>query len=262
MKLITTIIFTLGFSMSLMAQGALEIELNHNINEATGDDFEVELSVSNFSDLVSFQLFLNWDERIYRINEVLLANEDLPFFDSSIILPSEDVSIPDPGKVRIIWADFAPVTLPDETLLVRFSFTALGQSCEISDFTLENIGDEESEELLVLANDLSERDIDFNSVGIQVPGLSCTSNTADLLEMIDVQTFPNPVTQDWNISFSQIGSPKQLYIYDNLGKMVFSELLSANNQTINLGTLIEGIYLYKIVDNDALISHGKINKIR
>lgn len=262
MKLITTLLFAFSLTALIAQNNALEIELSHNIDDVTGDDFEVQLSVSNFTDLLTFQLFLNWDERIYRINNVVFVNEDLPFFDSSIILPVDDNSIPDPGKVRIIWADAAPVTLADESVLVTFSFTALGQTCEISDFTLEDIGQEESEQLLVVDNNLNERDLDFDAVGIQIPGAACTSNTNDLSELIQVNTYPNPVIEDWHVEISPIGNTTQLYIYNNTGKLVQRETLTQSNNRIDLSELTEGIYLYQITDNNAIINHGKINKLK
>jgi len=262
MKLLTTLLFVISLSALTAQSNALEIELSHNIDDVTGDDFEVQLSVSNFADLIAIQLFLNWDERIYRINEVVFANDELPFFNSSIILPSDDVSIPDPGKVRIIWADAAPVTLMDESILVTFSFTVLGQSCDISDFTLEDIGSEESEQLLVIDNNFQELDIDFDATGIQVPDDACTSNTNDISELIQVSTYPNPVIDDWQIDINPIGNPKQLYIYNNTGQLVRRERITESHSRIDLGELNEGFYLYKITEHNALINQGKINKLK
>ena len=260
--IIHTLLITLLPIFLSAQQGPLQVTISDNIDMVSGDTFEVQISASNFVDLITFQLFLTWDENIYTINEATFVNEDLPFLDSGIILPADDVSIPDPGKVRIIWADAIPVSLPDESLIVTFSFTVIGQSCAISEFSFNDIGQQESELLSVVDANFDEIGLQFSPINVQVPGANCTTSTNDISQDINVRVFPNPVIENIIVDLdSQELVNGRMELFDTSGKRVISFQLSRQNNTLDVSEIEEGNYIYTIYDNTTLLGKGQIPKM-
>ena len=261
--IIHTIIISLLPLLIAAQQGPLQVSISDNLEEGSGGNFEVTISASDFTDLLTFQLFLTWDDNLYRINETTFVNEDLPFFASGIILPDEDVSIPDPGKVRIIWADAAPVSLADETVLVTFSFTALGQACDISEFSFNDIGAEESERLSVVNAAFANIGLEFEPINVQVPGAACTTSTSDLANDITISVYPNPVIDNIIIDLdSQEIANAKMELFDVSGKLVKSMQLAAQTNNMDVSDLEESNYIYTIYSNNNLLTKGSITKMK
>ena len=270
MKTITTALLTVLFALSMHGQQApIKVSLSHNLTMTSAGEFEVDVKLSDFKDIYTFQLFLNWDENLYRINGATFTNDALPFFnESSVILPVDDVSKPDPGKVRIVWGDAAPLTLPDDITLVTLSFTVLGQPCDISEFKFADIGTEESEQLQAAV--LSPQTGDFENIGvssqgidIQIPGQGCTSSDNDLLNTISVSVFPNPAYDNIQINLDSNDSRNtQFQVMDATGRLISSSVLSATRNTVNISDLSEGMYMYRVVSDAMVIDQGRITKLQ
>lgn len=97
---------------------------------------------------------------------------------------------------------------------------------------------------------------------IEVVGVSCDpartlvysrSNILDLLaqsvsEIVnsDFQVFPNPVSSSLTIQVNESDLGSQVIIFNALGQAVFTERLSAINQTLNVEKLSEGFYFLKV----------------
>ena len=265
MKYIYTTTLLLLFTVSSITaqQGPLVIDLNHNLDENSGGVFDVELRVSDFEALYTFQLFLKWDPDMYRIDGVPYVNDELPFFDdTSIILPSEDVSIPDDGKVRIVWSNATTLTLDDDTHIVTLRFTALGQPCAESKFFFEDIGTLESETLLAADANLENIGIEFDDMNVQIPGVDCVSSNENLESNISVDIFPNPVVNYLNVDFSdQVITETRMILYTIEGKIVEEYSLNAGKNSINVTTLNKGSYLYDIQSNEGIIQRGTLYKL-
>lgn len=263
MKYLYTTTIVLLFAVSLFSQqGPLIIDLNHNLNENSGGVFDVEVRVSDFVDLYSVQLFLKWDPDVYRIDDVPYVNDTLPFFDdTNIILPSEDVSIPENGKVRIVWSNAVTMSLPDDTNIVTLRFTALGQPCDESKFRFDDIGTAESERILATDVNFDDIGIEFDEMNVQIPGVGCTSANADLYNDISVNVFPNPVTNILNVDLDKNMKDAKLSLYTLDGKITREYSLDERNNSVSLTDLRSGSYFYALSSSSEVIKRGRLLKI-
>ena len=66
-----------------------------------------------------------------------------------------------------------------------------------------------------------------------------------------LEVYPNPVLNKQVFITSESAAPKQVIIYDILGKAVISTTVN-NQQPLNVGQLKAGIYMMKIIENDKL----------
>lgn len=263
MKYITTLLL-IFIALSLSAQqDPLTVHLSHNLDDNSGGVFDVELRVSDFVELYSFQLFLKWNPDLYRIDGVPYVNNELPSFDEDgVILPAEDLAIPDDGKLRIVWANATTSTLAEDTHLVTFRFTTLGQPCEEAKFFFEDIGDNENEELLAVGSNLQDIGISFDDMNVQIPGVGCTSSNGNLRHGISAGVYPNPVRDVLNVELSNsIMKDTYLSFYSQEGKVIKKVELGQAKSTISLADLKNGSYLYSIKQADQNIANGKLLKI-
>jgi hypothetical protein len=80
-------------------------------------------------------------------------------------------------------------------------------------------------------------------------GQPYTSSIAD--EIIDVQNiliFPNPVRNIINVKTATKLVGSTYFIYDNTGKYVLSGRITSENILIDLGNILDGIYLFSVKD--------------
>jgi hypothetical protein len=79
----------------------------------------------------------------------------------------------------------------------------------------------------------------------------------------DVNIYPNPFSGSATITIAEsivIGEGGlSLTIYDMLGKEVQKSKIFTHQASIERGTLTDGIYLYKVADDNGVIETGKIN---
>lgn len=259
----TTLLFLFTLASLSAQQGPLVVDLKHTLDENSGGVFDVEIRVSDFVDLFTFQLFMKWDPDMYRIDGVPYVNDELPFFDdTSIILPAEDVSIPDDGKVRIIWSNATTLTLNDDTHIVTLRFTALGQPCEESKFFFDDIGTLESETLLAADANFEDVGIQFDDMNVQIPGVDCVSSNENLLDDISINIFPNPVMNILNVDLSNHTlDAVQFTLYTIEGKKVNEYTLNKTNSNISVTELENGSFLYDIRSSKGIIQRGTLYKI-
>lgn len=264
MKNIITTTILLFFALCIYSQQSpLTLDINHNLDESSGGIFDVEIRVSDFVDLYSAQLFLKWNPEHFRIDGVPYVNDELPFFDdTSVILPVEDLSIPDKGKVRIIWSNATTLTLPDDTHIVTLRFTALGAPCDQSKFFFEDIGTDESEKLLAADASFQNIGVEFENMNVQIPGVGCTSSDRSLEESISVSIYPNPVlnvlTVDMQNNDLQNAS---LSILSLQGKSLKEVKLGQAMNNIDLNEFSNGSYLYSIKSASQIVKRGSLLKI-
>jgi subtilase family protein/type IX secretion system substrate protein len=77
----------------------------------------------------------------------------------------------------------------------------------------------------------------------------------------NVQVFPNPAQQQIQFVFNNDGNNNaNLTIYSLLGAQVYQTYTNTNNISIPVQQLADGLYLYKIVRNNTLVSEGKFIK--
>jgi len=244
-------------------QNPLNVHLDHNLNENSGNIFDVEVRLSDFVDLYTFQLFMTWDSTIYRIDGVSYINEDIPSFKTeNIVLPANDQNLPTKGKVRIIWGDAATLSLPENTHIATLRFSAIGEPCEHSSFKFENIGTEESEKLLAADASFNNIGIAADDMTIQIPGVGCLSSNEALEQNIEVAIYPIPAKDFVNIDITgTLSTNAQITIVALDGQLISKSPIANNKTQIDLSTLQAGTYLYEIQDQQQVVKQGKLLKV-
>ncbi|HBI01265.1 MAG TPA: hypothetical protein DDY18_06530 [Flavobacterium sp.] len=71
--------------------------------------------------------------------------------------------------------------------------------------------------------------------------------------------YPNPVTNDLNISIANFITVEQISIYSLIGQLVKS-VDGSNVTTINMDDLTSGVYMVKIQTNQGVIDQKIIKK--
>lgn len=95
---------------------------------------------------------------------------------------------------------------------------------------------------------------------INITGTKPTS-VDNIAENNDVKVYPNPNNGSFSIALSDnLTGKAQVEIYNTLGQQVYTALVSAGVNQVNLDTKAAGIYLYRIVTETGgkLISEGKL----
>lgn len=256
----------LGLSTLAMAQQpALKVDLSHNLDENSGDVFDVDVRLSDFQDLFAIQLFMKWDSSMYRIESVPFFNADIPGMTAqNIILPETDINKPERGKVRIVWTNAVPHSEADQTLIATLRFTAIGAPCDESNFFFEDIGDQESERLLAADASFNDIGIDFEALAIQIPGgAACISSTDNLLADEDIAIYPNPVKEMVNFDFKVDVNPSSIItVYSLQGQKMRTLAVSGRNNSFDISDLAEGTYLYEITNTADILHRGKLIKVQ
>jgi hypothetical protein len=89
------------------------------------------------------------------------------------------------------------------------------------------------------------------------------SNCNGVKELIanGINVYPNPTNGILNISISsELAGNTSIEVYDAIGKLVIKETLSTETTTINTAKLTDGIYVFKVINNNQAIKIGKIVK--
>ncbi|MBC7694049.1 MAG: T9SS type A sorting domain-containing protein [Burkholderiales bacterium] len=76
-----------------------------------------------------------------------------------------------------------------------------------------------------------------------------------------ITIYPNPTNGVLNISISsELAGSTSVEVYDAIGKLVIKDTLSNDTNTINLSKLEDGLYVFKIINNNKTIKVGKVVK--
>lgn len=76
----------------------------------------------------------------------------------------------------------------------------------------------------------------------------------------DLNFYPNPVTNGKIYITSKNTSAKEISIYDVLGKRVLQINMNVNTKEVNVGTLTSGVYIIKIIEDEATATRKLIVK--
>jgi hypothetical protein len=97
------------------------------------------------------------------------------------------------------------------------------------------------------------------AVGGQVAPLAI-SNVQDVTANFSL--FPNPAASEINLVSSTIKANTFLSLYNLAGSETMRIKIESTNQQISLSTFAEGLYFYKISNEEGLLSSGKISHCR
>lgn len=212
-KNLLTLLLVCTIGMSLQAQDPSIIFPQIIADES--EEFEIEVSVSNFESLVGMQFTIQWDPAKMHLLEIFDFN--LPELDSTnfgIIAVNLDE-----GKLPVLWDDdsLVGVTVPDETVIYKLRMQATG-----------TVGD--TIPLIFAAGPASTELVDngLNPVPvIEVEGQVIFEDIVGIkqLEKSNIQSlaiYPNPFTDFTTIEFElQETTNTTLIITDLTGKEIY-----------------------------------------
>lgn len=171
-KRLSTLFIIMLISTISYQQNPLSVNFSTASTPTPGQPFDVDVRVSDFDDLLSFQIFVLWDSLVLEIDTIPFVSSSLPDFDDSgITLPSETASM-EKGNVRANWFSFtlSPESLPDDHLLFTMRFNPIGNDCDTTSIKIGNLGfsmneaiDENGEDIGVISNKLE----------VMIPGADC-----------------------------------------------------------------------------------------
>ncbi|MES2565346.1 MAG: T9SS type A sorting domain-containing protein [Bacteroidota bacterium] len=89
---------------------------------------------------------------------------------------------------------------------------------------------------------------------------NCTGIKSVTLAGSDVNMYPNPTNGILNVSISSLEGNTSIELYDALGKLTLKEILSNDLNTISLNQFEDGIYFFKVINNNKTVKVGKVVK--
>lgn len=73
-----------------------------------------------------------------------------------------------------------------------------------------------------------------------------------------VKSYPNPANENWFLELSGMQLPLRLNVYATDGRVVIKKTISDNKSCISVKDLPNGIYIYKLSNNQRIIYQGKL----
>jgi len=212
--------FSLIIFLSVTSFGQLVFDFSSSSTVTQGGTIDIDVSVSDFDDLVGVQVFLFWDPTVMSFNGISDLTTDLPEFTSSSISTPEDTEQGQDGIVGISWFKTTPESLPDNTKLFTISFDTDGVQCaetslqvgdnpfnqfaviEVSNSSFENIGAEASPfDVVIPGTDCGSGGGGDDGVGINIGTLTgdagsnvCVPVTVE--NFTDIQTIQGSINWD------------------------------------------------------------------
>jgi hypothetical protein len=180
------------------AQDPLQIEFATLDSTSVSNGLvDVDVRVSNFSDILATQLIVTWDSLVLEITEVSFISQDLGgLTEASFALPRQ-TNQGTRGQLAHAWIspDALPKSLPDDHLLFTMRFKAIGEDCSTTEFDLLNTLNFQTE---VLNDEFENLGASFNTLPILITGTDCGDFVVSLAcnDMIDISlnVFGGPTT--------------------------------------------------------------------
>ncbi|MBP7810501.1 MAG: T9SS type A sorting domain-containing protein [Bacteroidia bacterium] len=88
----------------------------------------------------------------------------------------------------------------------------------------------------------------------------CTGIESIAANSNGVTVYPNPATEEVTVFVTSVSKNTRLEVYNALGQIVISRKLDDTETKISISELANGVYIYRIGDNDAIIKQGKLIK--
>ncbi len=88
-----------------------------------------------------------------------------------------------------------------------------------------------------------------------------TAVTESETEQFAIYVYPNPANEELNILLNSLPEGKTtIDFHDVTGRLVLSEEIKGNNTSINISSLKQGVYMYRIINGDNIIARDRIVK--
>jgi hypothetical protein len=76
-----------------------------------------------------------------------------------------------------------------------------------------------------------------------------------------IHLYPNPTTDQIHLSISEVNGPDyQLFLTDILGQEVYTSPVTQSESTFDISNLSQGIYTWRLMENNSIVKAGKIVK--
>ena len=163
----------LFFSFGANAQ--LEVGFSSSDTAAPGGTVDVDVSVSNFDNIISAQYFILWDSLVLSFDSVFNVTDELEQFSIGNIGTPETILNGEDGEMTVSWSHSSTnaFSLPDNTVLFTVRMNVEGNDCDSTAVAIGNIPPFQNIEVI---------DGDFNDIGaiatplpFALPGTDCES---------------------------------------------------------------------------------------
>ncbi len=129
----------LALVLCMLTSLVLQAQLGIILSDITGDQgqtVEVDVNVSDFSNITSMQFSINWDSTVLDFKSVNNLTDALPNFSDNEIGIVEAPS----GAIRVAWFDGSTIglSIPDDTRLFTLTLQIIGEAGINSNITISN----------------------------------------------------------------------------------------------------------------------------
>ena len=149
-----------------------------------GDSLDVEIRMSDFDELTSFNLYFVWDSTVMVVDTIPFVDQSvLPAFTrAGLVLPAQNARNPQQGQMLANWFLPQPFSIPDSTHLFTLRFLVVGQQCDTTSFRLEDIGTLPAEMVEVLDMNFEPLPVEISSDVVMIDGVGCGTTTQQPVE--------------------------------------------------------------------------------
>lgn len=105
-----------------------------------------------------------------------------------------------------------------------------------------------------------ELDLDFD-MDAPMNSKSTTAVAESDAEQLVIYVYPNPADEELNILLNSLPEGRTtIEFHDVTGRLVLSEEIKGNSTSINISSLRQGVYMYRIINGDNIIARDRIVK--
>lgn len=250
----------LAIVLSLFIPTFLEAQVtvyatNHTVQP--GEDFEVEIRVRGFSEIIGCQFSIEWNENHLRLKEAGNLNPEL-----ETALDNFNLSAVDTGQLGFAWLDLslADLTFEDDTPLFTLEFEVVTDQTSTDSIFFGGV----PVAVEVADKDENVLDVDFEAGIIQIDGVS------SILERrgqgtLNITSSPNPFVASPQIELDfHRSTTATLSLYHPNGQLVYTQpasVFAEGEHNLRLPDEVftaSGIYLLKVHSTDFIITYKMI----
>ena len=162
------------FNVTIQAQTPVDF-LASSASGNNGDQVSIDITTSNFDQVVGLQFSVFWDEEVLDFSGLSNLNGDLNITVSSFSLDgNQDIVIP--GELLFSWDSQAGPSLPDGTVLFTIDLDVIGDPCDETDISIDEPSNPfQSIDVFVLdgSGNIVEGDFNISNGSFSIPGEDC-----------------------------------------------------------------------------------------
>jgi hypothetical protein len=250
----------LAVVLSLFMPTFLEAQVTIYATDHTvqpGEEFEVEIRVRDFSEIIGCQFSVEWNENHLRLKEAGNLNPDL-----ETALDNFNLSAVDTGQLGFAWLDLslANLTFEDDTPLFTMEFEVITDQTVTDSIFFGGV----PVAVEVADKDENVLDVTFEAGTIQIDGISSVLERNGQ-ETLSITSSPNPFVAAPQIMLDfHRSTTATLSLYHPNGQLVYTQPASFyaegehNLRLPDEAFTASGIYLLKVHSTDFIITHKMI----